>query len=358
MKIYAEIKGIKYTPCLCRDLNEYHFSELEKAFKKNGTFILNLNNNTKFAVSWWVSPKRTRSYPYARVYDSLSFYGKRVTVIPVIKDEGKDGDRDFLQWDTISLMSLLGVYVVIAYYKDADKNPRFENKITNQRFDFEYIKEEVKKLSSYQSDALHWNILQIDKISGLTEKALRNYEKISKKLNVKIHSKEEVERRIREILNKKNSFLNFSRTLAEQAQIREVSTVQPKEKISGKKASIIIKNFLGGCYYLTCDEAVIKDSNTIFLAESKHSKKSFFPSINDIKDGFIKMILFTNLKNLTIKRKKYQHVSILKLTSEKNFKVDEIKKSNFLYLLYKESEENNFIIKINDIDLKEILNFL
>jgi hypothetical protein len=28
--------------------------------------------------------------------------------------KGKDGDRDFLQWDTISLMSLLGIYVIIA----------------------------------------------------------------------------------------------------------------------------------------------------------------------------------------------------------------------------------------------------
>ena len=47
-------------------------------------------------MSWWVSPKRTRSYPYARVYDSLSFPGRKVTVIPIIKDEGKEGDRVYL----------------------------------------------------------------------------------------------------------------------------------------------------------------------------------------------------------------------------------------------------------------------
>ena len=69
--------------------------------------------DNEFAVSWWVSPKRTRSYPYARVYDTLGFSGKKATIIPIIKDEGKDGDRDFLQWDTISLMSLLGVYVIV-----------------------------------------------------------------------------------------------------------------------------------------------------------------------------------------------------------------------------------------------------
>ncbi|MGC9043411.1 MAG: hypothetical protein ACP5KG_06100, partial [Myxococcota bacterium] len=75
--------------------------------------------------SWWVSPKRTRSYPDARVYDTLSFEGKKVTIIPIINDEGREGDRDFLQWDTISLMSLLGVYVIIGYYKNAEKSKRY-----------------------------------------------------------------------------------------------------------------------------------------------------------------------------------------------------------------------------------------
>lgn len=82
-----------------------------------------------------VSSKRTRSYPYARVYDRLAFQGKKVTIIPIFKDEGLDGDRDFLQWDTVSLMSLLGVYVIIGYYVSATPNPNYKNKITNQRFD-------------------------------------------------------------------------------------------------------------------------------------------------------------------------------------------------------------------------------
>ncbi|MDR1451303.1 MAG: hypothetical protein LBI57_03100 [Helicobacteraceae bacterium] len=55
---------------------------------KDGTYVA--------AVSKWVSPKRTRSYPYERVYNSLN-YAKKIAVIPIVKDEGKDGDRDFLQ---------------------------------------------------------------------------------------------------------------------------------------------------------------------------------------------------------------------------------------------------------------------
>ena len=41
-------------------------------------FILTINDKNEIAVSWWVSPKRTRSYPYARVYDTLGFAGKKL----------------------------------------------------------------------------------------------------------------------------------------------------------------------------------------------------------------------------------------------------------------------------------------
>jgi hypothetical protein len=41
-------------------------------------------------------------------------------------------ERDFLQWGTVSLMSLLGVYVIIGYYNYAEPNPQYRNKITKQ----------------------------------------------------------------------------------------------------------------------------------------------------------------------------------------------------------------------------------
>src|SRR3989338_10619941 len=118
--IKAKITGIEYTPFLCRKLQSFKLEELQKANSKRvNTFILDVGNEKEIALSWWRSAKRTRSYPYERVYNSLSFVGKKVTIIPVFKDEGKKGDRNFLQWDTISLMSLLDVYVIIAYYTDA-----------------------------------------------------------------------------------------------------------------------------------------------------------------------------------------------------------------------------------------------
>lgn len=349
VKILAKITGIKYTPFLCKTLKVFSINGFEKALSKEATFVIETINKNQIAISWWVSAKRTRSYPYARVYDSLSFSGKKVTIIPILKDEGFDGDRDFLQWDTVSLMSLLGIYVILSYYKDAEKSKRYENKITNQRFDVNQIKSEIDKLLSYQSDALHWNLEQIGKVGELGQKALSSYEKLSKKLNVPMHSKKSGENRVKKLLEDKELFMNYSRDLAQKAQQRESVTIQPKEKIDGQKATITITNYLGGCYYFTCDEIKIENEK-IELIEAKHSKEKNLPSLEDIKDGLVKMILFANLEDVKIDGKKYNSNPILKLTAEKQFDVlKQLTKSEekTLNLLKKEAEINKFKVKIN-----------
>lgn len=349
MEIFAKIKGIEYKPFLCRELNKYSFDEFGEALSKDTIFILRVDDKAGLAVSWWVSAKRTRSYPYARVYDSLSFSGRKVTIIPVFKDEGKEGDRDFIQWDTISLMSLLGVYVIIAYYNDASPSSRYGNKITKQRLDIGYLKDQIIKLLSYQSDALHWNLSQIDKVPEITKKALDAYTRISKKLRIEMHSKKSAEKRIKELLRGKEVFMNLSRNLAQKAQQRESITFQPKEKLTGIKATLTIKNYLGGNYYFTSDEAKINKKN-ILLIECKHSEEAKLPSIGDIKDGLLKMILFTNLEDVKIGNKAYNPIPTLKLTTGKGFDIKRINDSDkeILDLLKKEAETNKFRVRINN----------
>ncbi|OHB69358.1 MAG: hypothetical protein A2W23_04245, partial [Planctomycetes bacterium RBG_16_43_13] len=295
------------------------------------------------AVSWWVSAKRTRSYPYARVYDTLSFSGKKVAVIPIVKDEGSKGDRDFLQWDTISLMSLLGVYVIISYYKDAERSERYRHKITNQLFDIAYLKDEIENLLSYQSDALHWNLMQIDKVGEIGQKALKSYDRISNKLRVDMHSKGSAEKRIANLLKGRDEFMNLSRELAQSAQQRESVTIQPKEKLAGTKALLTITNYLGGCYYFTADEVGIK-GRKVYLIEGKHSATNTIPSLEDIKDGLFKMILFTNLEDVEIDRVNYMPKPVLKLTVKGGFRISNLNKSqrNNVDLLNKEADTNGF----------------
>ncbi|MBM3251274.1 MAG: hypothetical protein FJZ11_00630 [Candidatus Omnitrophica bacterium] len=349
MDISAKITGIKYTPFLCRKLHTFNLKDFEKALSKEATFILDVNKKNKIAVSWWVSAKRTRSYPYARVYDSLSFTGKKVTIIPIVKDEGKEGDRDFLQWDTISLMSLLGIYVIVSYYNDAKVSSRYENKITMQRFDIAHIKDNIKDLLSYQSDPLHWNLSQIDKVGEIGQMAIEAYDRISKKLNVAMHSKSSAQKRINELKKEKTVFMDLSRKLAKRAQSRECTTIQPKEKLDGTKATLTIKNYLGGYYCFTSDEVNIKKSN-IYLIEGKHTKYDKLPALDDIKDGLIKMILFINLKEVEIDGINYVPVPILKLTMKGTFKAETLNKSQkeVLKLLKHEAKINRFKILIND----------
>lgn len=347
MDLFAKIKGIKYKPLLCRRLEVFDFKDLEKALASRGSFILKISKENKVAISWWVSAKRTRSYPYARVYDTLGFSGKKITIIPVIKDEGKDGDRDFLQWDTVSLMSLLGVYAIITYYIDAERSKRYRHKITNQRFDIDYIREQIQKILSYQSDALHWNLAHIDQVGQIGEKALEAYVKTSKKLKIEMHSWQSAKKRITQLLRGKDDFMKLSRILAEKAQRRERLTIQPKESLSGTKANITIKNYLGGYYYFTADE-LESDKNNIYLIEGKHSRTKSLPSLEDIKDGLLKMILFSNLEDTKIGDENYKLIPVLKLTVEDGFNPKNLaltQKRN-LILLLREAKLNNFKVII------------
>jgi hypothetical protein len=347
MDLSAKIKGIKYKPFLCRDLEVFEFNELGKALASSASFILKINKENKVTISWWVSAKRTRSYPYARVYDTLGFSGKKITIIPIVKDEGKEGDRDFLQWDTVSLMSLLGIYVIVAYYSEAEPSKRYKNKITNQRFDTNYLKKQIKNILSYQSDALHWNISHIDNAGRIGQKALEAYDKISKKLKVEMHSRQSAEKRINELLKGKEEFMSLSRTLAEKAQKRERLTVQPKENLFGTKAIITIQNYLGGLYYFTADEVEVRGNN-VFLIEGKHSKTNSLPSLEDIKDGLLKMILFTNLEDVKADGEKYKPIAVLKLTVENHFNENQLSSSQreILKLLREEAKNNNFQIRL------------
>ncbi len=341
------ITGIKYKPLLCRKLRQFDIAHLKNALTSCGSFLLKTNGDN-FAVSWWVSAKRTRSYPYARVYDTLSFNGKKITIIPVFKDEGAGGDRDFLQWDTISLMSLLGVCVIIAYYVDAKPNPRFSDKITDQRFDYNYLKKKINNLRHYHSDALHWNMLQVDEIAELSKKAVKAYAKISKKTGVKTHSQKGVERRINQIIKGRVSFMSYSRELAKRAQNSESQVKHLKEKLSGTKGKITIKNYLGGNYYFTADEMKIMGSK-IYLIEGKNTQNNRLPALEDIKDGLLKMIIFCNLQNVSINGKRLVPNAGLKLTADQRFKLSLLPKSQIeiLKLLREEARVNGFQIIID-----------
>lgn len=313
MQITAKITGIEYQIELKNNLKVFEF----KYFNINEvpTSCVIKNDNFTFGLSKWVSPKRTRSYPYERIYNTLGS-SKRITVIPIIKDEGKKGDRDFIQWDTVSLMSLLDVFVIFTCYNKAEKNTTRENKITNQKFDNKLIKNKINEIRNYHSSALHWNLKEIKKtFPELIQNVKSNYQKLGKQLGVEFHSKQGIDRFATQFIDGVKNFMDTSRQKAQEAQNREMQTIQPKEALSTlTKATITIENYLGGKYYFTTDEIKI-EQNKVYLIEGKHSKKALLPKNGDIKDGLLKMILYTNLKDVFINERKYQPIPVIKLTS-------------------------------------------
>ncbi|MDR1974489.1 MAG: hypothetical protein LBQ31_07425 [Bacteroidales bacterium] len=315
MNMTGKITGIKYKPFLAEDLQTVDIKKFD--INKMPSSCLLKDNEHTFAISKWVSPKRTRSYPYERVYNTLNA-SKKITVIPIIKDEGADGDRDFLQWDTVSLMSLLDVFVIFAYYNKAEKNPAYENKITNFQFDNKYVVSKIKEIEEYHSSALHWNLNELkNNFHNIIDKTKKSYAKIEKQTDVLLHSYKGIETFKDKIGQDVSAFMKFSREKAEKAQSREIVTIQPKESLStSTKAKITITNYLGGQYFFTIDETLLL-SNDIYLIEAKHSKNSLLPSISDIKDGLLKMILYSNLPKVAINGKKISSTGVLKLTSPK-----------------------------------------
>jgi len=355
VKVTARVTGIEYAPVLCRELPLFFIDQIEEAFSQESAFLLETKSKRRLAISHWVSPKRTRSYPYARVYDTLNYDGKRVTIIPVMKDEGLGGDRDYIQYDTLTLMGLLGVYVVISYYKDADRSQRFANKITAQRFDFEHIQGELERLEKYQSDALHWNMQQVDQIGEIAQRAIEAYQQLTLRLDVALHSFEHALKRLEILKKNRQAFIQHSRTLAQEAQERETQTVQPKENLQAQKATLTIENFLGGIYYFTCDEVYTR-ANQIFLVEAKHSKHQLIPALEDIKDGLLRMVLLTNLKDVTVDGHGFDPIAVLRLTSGKPFAIEHLTDAQreTLRLLKKEAENNDFYVIINETNLNRL----
>lgn len=164
-----------------------------------------------------------------------------------------------------------------------------------------------------------------------------------------------------------SSFMESSRLKAESAQKREFLTFQPKEILTTRtKAKITITNYLGGKYFFTVDEILI-DDNKLHLIESKHSKSGKLPSVGDIKDGLLKMMLYTNLENVSIEDNLLTGLPVLRLTSEKikgkvqsngaNDKQQEFwrvnnfskRQSKFMSNLFAEAVENNFVVSLGEI---------
>jgi hypothetical protein len=214
MNINGKITGIKYEVFLANELHAVNFSQFN--INQAPTACSVSYDKYSFAISRWVSPKRTRSYPYERVYNTLNI-SKKITVIPIVKDEGAAGDRDFIQWDTVSLMSLLDVFVIFAYYNNANKKG---NKITKQQLDNNYVRQKIKEIEAYHSSALHWNLNELNtNFHNIINLVKESYFRIEKLTGVELHGLSGLENFQEKIGKDVSQFMEFSRSKSEKAHV-------------------------------------------------------------------------------------------------------------------------------------------
>lgn len=312
MEITGTINSITYSVQCAEKLRTIAFDTFDINTSPPACVVT--SGGTGLALSKWVSPKRTRSYPYERVYNTLQ-YPMRVTVIPVLKDEGARGERDFLQWDTVMLMSLLDVHVILGYYNQATARG---NKVSNFMFDAVHVGKQLKELLSSKPQAREWNIAQLQQLqSGLLERVVEGYNTIAQQTGVAFHDNAGIEQFRRSMHDNLETFMEFSRKKSVQAQNREFNTIQPKEALSSAtKAKVTIHDAWGGLYYFTVDEVAI-ENNTLYMIEDKHTVHGVIPNISDIKDGLLKMIFYRNMTGVAADGIPMNHIPTVALTSRR-----------------------------------------
>ena len=161
-----------------------------------------------------------------------------------------------------------------------------------------------------------------------------------------MHSSKSATKRLSKL---ERDFKTFSRDLAKKAQSRETLTRHIAENVDGTKASITITNYLGGAYYFTADEVKI-EKNEIYLVEAKNTQGENLPALADIKDGLLKMVLFSNLSEIKIDGKAYTPVPVLKLTMASKGGIETLNEldKKTLRLLMKEAKTNKFKLLLNE----------
>lgn len=300
------VPDVNYTTFLHKEkLKIYNVDSFNvNSVQKSGLIDLGTPGNY-IAYSKWVTPKRTRTYPYRDIYNTYSSNAKRVAIIPIIKDEGKDGENDRINAITFSWMNLINVYIILGWYEDADlnrKNPKKPEKITNQHLNAEYIREKILQISKYQATALHWNTTHFKSdFEKVYLNAVASYEKISQEKDVEMHNpKVHLDTLERYKVDDHFSIDEFKKqtlTRSLGAAHRESVTDHQFESLSEDAKGIFhISNYLGGEYHLTADE-IIWENDRLIIQESKNTKGKL-PSDVDIRDGLFKLILFKNMEKV------------------------------------------------------------
>ena len=195
--IEGKVGNQKYIFTSKPDLEEIPFVEAMKDKKRS--FLSKFSNGEKIAISVWTTPKRTKTPPWPRVYSTLPYPGKKITIIPVQASYGLYGDKNIIQPATISWITSLGVYLIIGVYTNADKKPKGKQSananpskkptkgkivFTDFQYDLIEIENQITDIITGNIEIRDWNQMQIKKIPELLYKATEHNKRLGKELDI------------------------------------------------------------------------------------------------------------------------------------------------------------------------------
>lgn len=308
------------------DLPQYDWKEFD-INRAAPACKMQMPDESLIALSRWSTPKRTRTYPLARVYDTYSHNGKIITIIPIVKDEGRgkrrnDTNLDRVNFITLSWMNLMNVYVILAWYEQAERVDDY--KITNQKLDSAYVRSRIENIIAYKLDAHHWNRQHFEQdFVQIYESAIAAYCNIAERHKVQLHSFQSHERFLKRVrcehdprMLSLQKFKDLTLRRSGLSAASEASTSHRLESlpIETSKGLFEMENNLGGLYYLTSDEVVCERDGSLLIQESKNTTDSVLPSEDDIKDGLFKLLLFSHISELYVDETLVQFQVRLRLT--------------------------------------------
>ncbi|MCS6959081.1 MAG: hypothetical protein RMK91_03430 [Pseudanabaenaceae cyanobacterium SKYGB_i_bin29] len=143
LRLKAKIEALHFRGQLSNlveyDWDNFHINIAKPACK------IRFSSGAEIALSKWRGPKRTRTYPLAKVYNTYSHSGKTITVIPIIKDEGGDTNLDRINYTTLSWMNSMNIYIILAWYSEAKEKDG--KRLTNQKLEVSHVRKKLNKFS-------------------------------------------------------------------------------------------------------------------------------------------------------------------------------------------------------------------
>lgn len=278
-------------------LEELEYSPPEESFWRI-LFKGRLYDAVKFTT-----PKRTRSFPFARTFELLSSSNKKLAFIPIVKDEGRV-QCDYLGLETVAILNAFGVYVIISYYSDAAAKTNKDGKITitNQKLSFKEIAEEIKRIHERNVSPKEWNREMVTKFPFYLKKAMEAYESIRKKLNYPagvFSSVTQIPKYLQTISEDGfDEYLEMRDGWKKKSQASDLLTIQPKEDVikslKNVKLDVTFEDNLGLGYpvafHASPDEAMAFNNKIVFIEKKRNE------SFQNIEEHIFRMIMFERLK--------------------------------------------------------------